>query len=88
VNVANYDTFIKQSICALLDSKDRPSYCATVDFCNVRVRSDTCCSASCVGDVPNCDRDSLGDSDDEPAVGCEGFLECVFEFFALLFGIV
>jgi hypothetical protein len=85
VNVANYDTFIKQSICALLDSKDRPSYCAKVNFCNVRVRSDKCCGASCVGNVPNCKRDAPGD--DEPAVGCEGFLECVFEFFALLCGI-
>jgi hypothetical protein len=81
-NVGNYDTFIKQSICALLDSNDRPSYCGTVDFCNIRIRTD-CCGAGCVGTLPTgiCNGDPPVDEDSD---GCAGFLECVFELFSLL----
>jgi hypothetical protein len=82
--VANYDTFIKQSICALLDRDDRPSYCATVDFCNVRIRDASCCGANCVGKLPDCSDPPEPEEPEEP----DGFFDCIFDFLGMLCGIL
>jgi hypothetical protein len=57
-NVANYDTFIRKSICALAD--DKPDYCDNLDYGDIRVRTgETCGEPEPEPDRGGCD-DFLG----------------------------